>query len=128
MITTVGKVLDPFADKLMQISVAICVASEVKTLIWVPLFLIAKEAFMIGCAAGLLKKADVVVHSNLAGKLATVIYFFVFFAVLMFELPPTVIHIMCAAFVFCSALALVIYIYKYVRSIKDNYNFRECRL
>lgn len=112
-----GKLMDPFADKLMQISVAICVASKEISLMWVPIFLVAKEAFMIGCAAGLLKKVDVVVHSNWAGKLATVIYFFAFFAVLMFDhiISAAVIHIICAAFVCCSALALVIYIYKYLK-------------
>ena len=56
-----GKLMDPFADKMMQISVAFCVSSVAKQLIWVPIFLVVKELFMIFGAAGLLKQKNIVI-------------------------------------------------------------------
>lgn len=119
-----GKLMDPFADKMMQISVAFCVASIEKQLIWVPLFLIVKELFMILGAAGLLKQKNIVVQSNWAGKLATVIYFVTFFAMLIFEhtLKPAISQLLCGAFAFFSALALVIYIRKYMKVYRNQKN------
>ncbi len=116
-----GKLMDPFADKLMQISVAVCVASIEKQLMWVPLFLIVKELFMILGAAGLLKQKNIVVQSNWAGKLATVIYFVSFFALLIFEhsIKPEITQLLCGAFALFSVLALVIYIRKYLKVCRE---------
>ena len=42
-----GRLMDPLADKLMQITVAICIATVEKSLMWVPVVLILKEVAMI---------------------------------------------------------------------------------
>ena len=110
-----GKLMDPLADKLMQISVAICVATKMPQLMWVPVFLGAKELFMICGATGLLKKENIVVKSNWAGKLASVIYFFTFLTLMLFDnkLSKGVAQILCCLFVIFSVIALIIYVNKY---------------
>lgn len=112
-----GKLMDPFADKLMQISVAICVAGVDHKVMWVPIFLAVKELCMVLGAAGLLKKSNIVVQSNWAGKLATVIYFGTFMALLIFEemIRPEFTQLLCMLFALFSVLAFIIYILKYIK-------------
>ncbi len=116
-----GKLMDPFADKMMQICVAGCVASVEKQLIWVPIFLAVKELFMICGAAGLLKQKNIVVQSNWAGKLATVIYFIAFMALLIFDnvIKPEITQLLCGAFAVFSVMALLIYIRKYLKMYNE---------
>lgn len=111
-----GKLVDPLADKLMQISVAVCIATEMSQLIWVPVFLAVKELFMICAAAGLLKKDNIVVKSNWAGKLASVIYFFAFLCIMVFDnsMSRNLAQSLCGMFALFSMLAFVIYIHKYL--------------
>ena len=119
-----GKLMDPFADKLNQISVAVCVAGVDNKLMWVPVFLVVKELCMVLGAAGLLKKSNIVVQSNWAGKLATVIYFGTFAALLVFEnmIRPELTQLLCILFAVFSVLAFVIYIVKYFRIYKEQKN------
>lgn len=116
-----GKLVDPLADKLMQISVAVCVATEMPQLTWVPVFLAVKELFMICAAAGLLKKDNIVVKSNWAGKLATVVYFFAFLCLMIFDnsISKALAQCLCGLFAVFSLLALVIYVCKYIRESKN---------
>ena len=71
-ITNLGKVLDPFADKCMQISAMISVVVIGKLHFVYAILIVAKELFMIVSGAFLYKK-NVVVYSNVFGKLATVL-------------------------------------------------------
>lgn len=71
-ITNLGKVLDPFADKCMQISAMISVVVVGKLHFVYAILIVAKELFMIISGAFLYKK-HVVVYANVFGKLATVL-------------------------------------------------------
>lgn len=114
-----GKLMDPLADKLMQITVAVCIASMEHSLSWVPVFLILKELVMILGAAKLLKKDKIVVQANFFGKLASVIYFLVFLVIMIFEnIDPLVKQGLCISFVIVSILAFVNYINAYYKKVK----------
>lgn len=117
-----GKLIDPLADKLMQISVAICIATVDKGLFWVPVFLILKELFMVCGAAKLLKKDNVVVKANFFGKFATVIYFTIFLIIILFndKLSVIVKQIMCMAFVASSVIAFINYVIEYIKFSTKN--------
>lgn len=71
LITPIGKVLDPFADKLMQISAMISVVIDGKLHVAFAIIIVVKELYMIVCSAVLYKR-KVVVYANIYGKLATV--------------------------------------------------------
>ena len=71
LITKLGKVLDPFADKLMQMSAMLSVVIDGKLHFIFAVVIIAKELFMITCAAVLYGR-KVVVYANIYGKVATV--------------------------------------------------------
>lgn len=121
-----GKLMDPLADKLMQITVAICMATIEHSLSWVPLFLIIKEFVMIFGAAKLLKKNNIVVQANIFGKLASVIYFLVFLVILIFEgINPAFKQVLCISFVLVSVFAFVNYIKSYSEVYKKKINEQQ---
>ena len=85
MITDFGKLFDPLVDKIFQISVAVTMAAIGRLPLWVPIFLICREALMIIGGYLLLKNYEVVVYSDVFGKLATVFYVIGF--TLLFFIP-----------------------------------------
>lgn len=72
LVTDLGKLFDPLADKLMQISMLFCLVSTGDLMLWVPVVYIVKELLMVSGGALLLKK-KIVVKANWSGKLATVL-------------------------------------------------------
>lgn len=118
IVSDFGKIMDPLADKVMQIVVAVCVAVAEPSLIWVPIFLFAKEIVMVIGAANLLTK-DTVVKANWAGKLASVIYFVVFTVIMLFkDISPSVKQLLCGTFVAFSILAFIIYGIDFIQMVK----------
>ena len=73
-ITDFGKLMDPLADKLTQISVLATLMIKELIPVWILAIVIAKEAVMIA-GASFLYGRDVVVSSKWFGKLATVLFF-----------------------------------------------------
>jgi len=72
-VTSFGKLMDPLADKLMQLSMMLCLASTGDLPWWALCVLLAKEIVMVIGGTLLFKRRDVVVMSNWSGKLATVL-------------------------------------------------------
>ena len=73
-ITDFGKLMDPLADKLTQISVLATLMFKNLIPVWILVIVIVKEAVMIAGASCLYGR-DVVVSSKWFGKLATVLFF-----------------------------------------------------
>lgn len=73
-ITDFGKLMDPLADKLTQISVLATLMFKNLIPVWILVIVIVKEAVMIA-GASFLYGRDVVVSSKWFGKLATVLFF-----------------------------------------------------
>ncbi|MBF7096184.1 CDP-diacylglycerol--glycerol-3-phosphate 3-phosphatidyltransferase [Alkalibacter mobilis] len=95
VVTELGKVLDPLADKLMLMTVLICfyLAGFIPPLILG--VVIVKELFMIGSAMILYNREDrIVIPANYFGKSATVL--FTLSIILMFFMPgnPWVLYLM----------------------------------
>ena len=87
LVTAWGKIADPLADKLMQLT-AVSVLSFVLNIIPIQLVLIVvvKEAFMGIGALVLYKQNNYVVSANWYGKMTTVI-FYLAIVMLMFDEP-----------------------------------------
>lgn len=76
MVTEWGTVLDPLADKLMQITVVVCLTIGGYIPVWLPAVVIAKEGLMIiGGLTLYFRGEKVVVPANRYGKLATVVFY-----------------------------------------------------
>ena len=75
MITSWGKLADPLADKLMQMTALAILTIQKLIPLPVLIIVVAKEAFMITGSVLLYKKVKFVAQANWYGKLATVIFF-----------------------------------------------------
>lgn len=74
LITKIGIVLDPLADKLMLITVISCLVISNDLPIWVLLVIACKDLFMVIFGLILYKK-NVVIPSNIIGKLSTFLFY-----------------------------------------------------
>lgn len=76
MITRIGTMLDPLADKLMLSTVLICMAAKNYIPFWIAAVVIIKEAAMIGGGIYLYySKDNIVIPANRYGKAATAAFY-----------------------------------------------------
>ena len=74
LVSNFGKLMDPLADKLTQISVLASLTTVKIIPVWILVIVILKELIMVVGASFLYGK-DVVVYSKWYGKLATVLFY-----------------------------------------------------
>lgn len=74
-ITDIGKLIDPLADKLTQISLLLALTILQILPWWILAIVFIKECIMVITASVLYSKKDVVVYSKWYGKLATALFY-----------------------------------------------------
>lgn len=75
MITTVGKVLDPLADKLTQLTITICLSLRYPVLRPVLVLFLVKEIFQLVAAVMNLRKGKMLDGALMVGKVCTTVLF-----------------------------------------------------
>ena len=75
MITTLGKVLDPLADKLTQLTLTICLSMKYPVLYPVLGLLVLKELFQLVLGVIFLRKGKMLPGALMAGKICTTVLF-----------------------------------------------------
>lgn len=120
-VTDFGKLADPVADKLMQLSAIGCLAINKRISMWILVLFIFKEAVMILGGINLLRE-KFVVQSKWTGKIATVILFMCVMIILATDEQALPEHyatiLMC-----CSIVATIIAFFDYAKmyiKIKEN--------
>lgn len=111
LVSDVGKVLDPLADKLMLMAVLICLASANLVPFWVLIIIAIKEVFMVyGGIRLYFSKTQIIIPSNIYGKLGTVAFYFAIFLVLI-EAPS----LLASSVMYFAIVVALIAFYKYLR-------------
>ena len=127
-ITDVGKLLDPLADKLMQIAAIICLYIRDLIPIWLIIGIIAKELLMIAGATLILKRGNIYVHSNWYGKLGTTVFYAVVLIIILIENRyPQISTLLSIILLLLTIFTLVMYYIKtyrgeYVKQRRENQN------
>ena len=84
-ITELGKVLDPFADKLVQCTVLVCLCIEKVVPIWFLLIFFAKELLTLLIGFLVIRRRSVVVVSKWYGKTAVCLFYATIFLAVIFK-------------------------------------------
>lgn len=118
MISNIGKILDPIADKLTQAAMLFCLIFRYPHMVYPLLLMVVKELF-IGITGWLaIKKTEQVVGAKWHGKAATVLlYAMLFLHLLWLHVPPVfsdVLIIICSAAIL---LSFVLYAAQNLRMI-----------
>jgi cardiolipin synthase len=111
MITDLGKILDPVADKAMQITVLVSMA--VRSLMpWVAVAVIMTKELMMFLGGVFLFRKNVVVGANLYGKIATVMTSGCVMIILLFHevMPQNLVLFLQWLPVFFAAVAFLRYL------------------
>lgn len=114
MITRLGRVLDPLADKLMTAAAIVCITIAGIAPIWIIIIFVIKEALMGLGALIMYKRIDDVLPSNMLGKVATVIFFLFCVMIMLFHIERPYSTIMLSAALILTILALFQYAIRFV--------------
>ena len=92
MITTVGKVLDPLADKMTQLALTLCLSMKYPVLHPVLILFLAKEFFQLFAAIFNYRKGKALAGALLSGKICTTVLFISLIIMVLFpDLKPEVV-------------------------------------
>jgi len=111
LITRLGTVLDPLADKLMLLTVLISITMKNQISFWIIIVVAIKETLLILGAITLFNDHDIVVPANRFGKLSTIAFYIAIIAV-AFDMPYS--KVILDGFVIITILALVVYANYYI--------------
>ncbi len=88
LITTVGKVLDPLADKATQFSLIICLAVRYPSLWRIVCLFVVKESFQLIAGSIRFKKGRILKGALISGKVCTAVLFISLIAMVLFPYIP----------------------------------------
>lgn len=88
MISTVGKILDPFADKATQFTLIFCLALKHPILWYLVLLFIIKEGFQLIAGGIMLKKGRMLDGALFSGKVCTAVLFLTLIILVMLPTLP----------------------------------------
>ncbi|MGI6587052.1 MAG: CDP-alcohol phosphatidyltransferase family protein [Gracilibacteraceae bacterium] len=111
LVTRLGTVLDPLADKLMLLTVLISITMKNQIPLWIIIVVAIKETLLVLGAITLFNQHDIVVPANRFGKLSTIAFYIAILSV-AFEVPYS--SVMLDGFVIITVLALVVYVNCYI--------------
>ena len=122
MITDLGRIIDPVADKLMQFAMLIALIYSVKNMYILIIYLIIKEVTL--ALAGLIAMKTIKRRLNGAkwyGKVCTAVLYVIMLVLVAF--PQLDIHIQDIMLIICAAaitLSFIMYAGLYIKMFKDS--------
>ena len=127
MISTLGKILDPLADKITQFTLILCLASNYPVLWHLVVLFVIKESFQLIAGGINLRKGIMLKGALITGKICTTILFLsLILMVLMPDLSDTAIFWIVMVDIVFMLISFVDYVVTYLRkasrfqAINDN--------
>lgn len=122
LITKLGKILDPLADKMMTITVFVCISIAGLIPWWIIALIFAKDFLQVMGGVKLYHEVSAVFQANVFGKLATVVLVIGGVLILLFDgiIPPVVRTVFAYVAVALSFLAFFSYLYRYLKFKKTH--------
>lgn len=116
MISTVGKILDPLADKATQFTLILCLAMKYPVLWYLVALFVVKESFQLIAGSVNLRKGKMLKGALMSGKICTTVLFVSLILMVMIpNLPEKTVNIMSivdAAFMLISFFDYMITYFK----------------
>lgn len=117
MISTVGKVLDPLADKITQFTLILCLSIRFLLLWVVTALFVLKESFQLVAGVITLKKGKMLYGALFEGKLCTVILFLSLIVLVLFpQIGNIAVALIAAVDGLFLTLSFAAYLYIYSHS------------
>lgn len=114
MISTLGKILDPLADKVTQFTLTICLSLKYPPLRPVLILFVVKETFQLVVGFIHLRRGKMLPGALMAGKVCTTILFVSLIAMVLFPaMPSALITALSALDALFLAISFVSYILAY---------------
>lgn len=113
MISNVGKLLDPLADKLTQLALILCLSAKYPILYPVLVLFLVKEFFQLFVCIYHLRKGKALPGALMAGKVCTTVLFVSLIALVLF---PRMNPLLADMIVILDAVFLVISLNSYIRA------------
>ena len=114
MISTVGKILDPFADKATQFTLIICLALNYNVLWYIVALFVIKESFQLIAGSINLKKGRMLKGALISGKICTAVLFVsLIFMIMVPNLKDTTVNAIAAIDAVFMLVSLGNYLFTY---------------
>lgn len=111
MISTVGKILDPFADKATQFTLIVCLALRYPVLMHLVVLFVIKEGFQLIAGGFALKKGMMLEGALLAGKICTTV---LFISLIVLVMIPTLSYDVVTIITVVDAVFMIISFVQYI--------------
>lgn len=119
-VSKLGKALDPFADKLLQFAIILCLIFTIDNMIWLFLLFLIKEASMLICWLILKKKGGYMNGAMWFGKISTAVFYIAMFALVALPIQNTIYAwILMIVTAFFLLLSFILYMKMYFSLFHD---------
>ena len=114
MVSTVGKILDPFADKATQFTLIVCLAVNYNILWYIVGLFVVKEMFQLVAGSITLRKGRMLKGALLSGKICTTVLFVsLIFMIMVPNLPNTTVYTIAAVDAIFMLISFANYLFTY---------------
>jgi len=119
LITKLGKILDPAADKLMNLTVLICFSIRNIIPWWASAIILLKECTMAVGGIMMLRRLEDVQQANIFGKLATGVFFLISVILLLVDgISKDLATMLISIPITLAVVAMITYTITYVKAMK----------
>lgn len=123
MITTLGKILDPVADKVTQFTLTLCLSLKYPVLLPVLSLFVVKEGFQLIAGLFFWRKGRMLPGALMAGKVCTTVLFISLIALVLFpNMKPAAVNLIAlvdSVFLFISFINYILAYFGRNKKIQD---------